>query len=516
MSVSVLIRTDASLQIGTGHVMRCLVLADALREHGAATRFVCREHSGNLIELIRQRGHEARVLTLSGHEDAQQTKAHIGDASVDWLIVDHYALDAQWETSLRPHCRRLMVIDDLADRRHDCDLLLDQTLGRLAADYAGLVPGDCEVLIGPAYALLRPEFAAMRPPSLARREQSQLRHILITMGGVDMDNVTSKVLEALRTCALPPDCRISVVMGATAPHLEAVRENSRNMPWPTLVLSNVQDMATLLAESDLAIGAAGTSSWERCCLGVPSLIAVLAENQQETAAALEGAGAAIGVGDATRPDFGSAIVTTVNRVVAEPAALGRMSANARTVTQGGGAQRVAEAMTSSYGRTVVRPLEQRDLNLVLSWRNHPEVRDYMLTQHEISADEHATWFERASRDPSRCLLIVEEAGAPLGFVQFSGVGSGASEWGFYAAPGAPRGTGRKLGQAALDYAFGPLQLQRVCGQALSHNAASIRFHESLGFSREGVRQQQPLANEPSHAMVCFGLAREQWLSRAKG
>lgn len=167
--------------------------------------------------------------------------------------------------------------------------------------------------------------------------------------------------------------------------------------------------------------------------------------------------------------------------------------------------------------TVVRPMERRDLEIVLSWRNHPEVRNYMLTQHEISPDEHQAWFERASRNLSRSLLIVEEADAPLGFVNFSGVKpGGVSDWGFYAVPGAPRGTGRKLGQAALSYAFGPLMLHKVCGQALDYNEASMHFHENLGFLREGVLRQQALVNAQYHDVVCFGLLRGEWLSRPKG
>lgn len=165
----------------------------------------------------------------------------------------------------------------------------------------------------------------------------------------------------------------------------------------------------------------------------------------------------------------------------------------------------------------VRNLARDDLVTVLAWRNHPAVRRHMLSQHEISLEEHLAWFERASQNESRCLLIVEEGDTPLGFVHFSGVQPGGiSDWGFYAVPDAPRGTGLKLGEAVLDHAFGPLALHKVHGQVLGDNAASARLHEKLGFTREGILRQHAIVNGQYHDMVCFGLLREEWLSRPKG
>lgn len=314
-ALSILFRCDASFDIGTGHVMRCMTLAEALREHGASCCFVCRAHPGNLIDLIRQRGfavcalpHEstwktsetapahAAWLGADWQTDAEQTKAGIGETAIDWLVVDHYALDLRWEKLVRPSCHHLMVIDDLTDRQHDCDMLLDQNLGRSAVDYATLVPNRCTVLAGPRYALLRPEFAAHRAYSLARRTAPQLKHLLITMGGVDKGDATGKTLDVLRVSTLPNDCRISVVMGPYAPWLAQVRERAATMPWSTEVLVNVSDMARLMANSDLAIGAGGSTSWERCCLGLPSVMLVLADNQREVAHALQTEGAAESLG----------------------------------------------------------------------------------------------------------------------------------------------------------------------------------------------------------------------------
>lgn len=311
--MNIAFRTDASVQIGTGHVMRCLTLADALSAQGAECMFICRPHTGHLLDLITQRGHKAVALpglpaeaadangdTAHAHwlgtdwiSDAADTRQALGIETVDWLVADHYALDRRWEQTLRPNCQRLMVIDDLADRSHDCDLLLDQSLGRTAEDYSGLTPGNATRLIGPQYALLRPEFAQLRSASLARRAQPQLKRLLITMGGVDKDNATGQVLDALKACPLPKGLEITVVMGPHALWLPQVQVQARQMPWSTQVLAGVSNMAQLMTDSDLAIGAAGGTASERCCLGLPSLILVLANNQQAGAIALQKLGAGL-------------------------------------------------------------------------------------------------------------------------------------------------------------------------------------------------------------------------------
>lgn len=159
----------------------------------------------------------------------------------------------------------------------------------------------------------------------------------------------------------------------------------------------------------------------------------------------------------------------------------------------------------------IRTMTHDDLPLVLAWRNHIQVRRYMLTQHEISSSEHRSWFTKASQDESRRLLIVEDSCAPIGYVQFSGVAvGGVADWGFYCMPEAPKGTGRKLGTTALNYAFGALQLHKVCGQALAFNNGSIAFHQRLGFAQEGILREQSLIDGEYFSSVCFGLIKREW------
>ena len=373
-------RTDASLQMGSGHLMRCLTLADALKAQGADCHFISREHPGNLLEVIRQRGYKVNSLVAhvppaqaaikrivkevlrpqqepphaawlgsTWQTDAQETAAILASLQPDWLVVDHYALDQRWEEALAPHYRKLLVIDDLADRPHRCDLLLDQNLGSQPEHYAQWVPAHCQVLTGPYYALLRPEFAALRPYSLQRRKpQPALRELLITMGGADQPNATGQVLQALKTCALPADCRITVVMGLTAPWLQNVRELAAQIPWPTKVVVNVNDMAQRMADSDLAIGAAGSTSWERCCLGLPTLMVVLADNQRDIAIGLERAGAAIALDQYNMSKFVYELKNAITKIISNEIFFINLSRAAANVTNGCGTNLVADQMLDKH------------------------------------------------------------------------------------------------------------------------------------------------------------------------
>lgn len=367
--LKVLFRADASLQIGTGHVMRCLTLADALTALGSDCQFICREHQGNLIELIRSKGYITHVLPAraasvhaeapgawkslpphaqwlgtSQEEDAKACEQILIELRPDWLVVDHYALDARWEVALKPHYSKLLVIDDLADRPHDCDVLLDQTLGRSGDEYKALVPVNCQTLCGSQYALLRPEFVALRDYSMRRRVKSEVRQLLITMGGVDNGNATGDVLEALRDCRLPADCNITVILGPTAPWLAEVERKSQQLPWATKVLVGVSDMARLMADSDLAIGAAGSTAWERCCLGLPTVMLLLADNQRGVALGLAQVKAAEVIAEPQA--IRARLPELLNRLVENAEALTSMSKAALSVVDGRGVEAISEIMES--------------------------------------------------------------------------------------------------------------------------------------------------------------------------
>jgi UDP-2,4-diacetamido-2,4,6-trideoxy-beta-L-altropyranose hydrolase len=528
--MKVVFRADASLQIGNGHVMRCLTLAAALRKQGTECHFICREHPGNLIDQVRNRGFAVAALA-EGHPnfqpatqddrslpthapwlgvdwqtDAEATRDVLQSLSPDWLVVDHYALDYIWEQALRSHCAQLMAIDDLADRPHDCDILLDQNLSREAADYAGLVPATCRILAGTRYALLRPEFSALREYSLRRRSPPHLQRLLITMGGADQSDAAGRVLDVLRRYPLPHDCHITVIMGPHAPWLEQVQARTVNLPWPCDVKVGVDNMAELMADSDLAIGAAGGTSWERCVLGLPALIVITAENQRPGAMALSEAHAAIVIGEvnsieACLPKQISALDGTK---------LAQLSEAASLLVDGHGTLRVMSVLLDSCR---IRPMHEKDLANVLQWRNHPDIRRFMYTQHEIALDEHLAWYEQALKDRRRHLLIVEDHCEPLGFVQFTEQGDGVAEWGFYAAPGMPKGSGQKLGSVALNHAFQRLGFHKVCGEAIAFNDRSIAFHRKLGFQDASVLRDGYFDGERYHDVYRFVMLADEWNER---
>jgi UDP-2,4-diacetamido-2,4,6-trideoxy-beta-L-altropyranose hydrolase len=308
----ILIRCDASPSIGSGHVMRCRTLARELSRRGAAITFLCRRQHGDLIGLLEQ---EFPVLTLpqqplaadEGLQDRALYHAWLGcnqvqDAteslqalvkagirSASWLVVDHYGLDAAWEAQMleglaAAAAPRLLVIDDLADRPHEADLLLDQNFFGAATDarYAALVPGHCRQLLGPHYALLGPEYAQLHPLVPPRTE---LQRVLVFFGGVDPANLTGRALEALRAPELS-HLAVDVVLGLQSPHRQTVAELVARRPHTTLH-NPLPSLAGLIARADLAIGAGGSTTWERACLGLPSLVAPIAANQREGSVALE-------------------------------------------------------------------------------------------------------------------------------------------------------------------------------------------------------------------------------------
>ena len=357
-------RADASIRIGSGHVMRCLTLADGLKARGHESCFLARPHEGHLADHIRARGHALVSLPIDGGDrdeadpdgpphaewlggpwtgDATATLAALRGAAPDWLVVDHYALDARWEALVAPACGRMLVIDDLADRPHACDMLLDQNPGRRAADYAALLPAGCETLIGQQFALLRPEFRALRTASLARREAPMLRNILVSMGGIDKDDATSAVLDGIEAAGLPDGVTVTVVSGRDAPWLDKVRRRAADMRLPTEVLAGVRNMAERMMQADLAIGAAGGTAWERCCLGLPSIVIVLAVNQRPGAEALARAGAGWVIDDiaAVRRELPGLLAAA-----AAPATLAQVARRAAGITDGRGAERVCERLLS--------------------------------------------------------------------------------------------------------------------------------------------------------------------------
>ena len=331
--MKVLIRTDASVEIGSGHLMRCLTLADQLRDEGAEVAFVCRDLPGAMFDLLHTRSYRFAKLSWVEEDnalqniDAQETIKAAGRLfpdGIEWLVVDHYELDVEWERMLRPHVCKLMVIDDLANRSHDCDLLLDQNYYRdLDQRYQGLVPEQCVTLLGPAYVLLRPEFADAR--QRLRVRNGTVRRILVFFGGSDSTNQTRKALDALKLISRP-EIAVDIVVGASNPYRDEIQSLSQEMP-NVQYHCQVSNMAELIEAADIAIGAGGATTWERCSLGLPTLTVVFADNQLQTTLDLERLGAIIFLGWANKITT-SDLVCAIESLIENPGLLSDLSERA--------------------------------------------------------------------------------------------------------------------------------------------------------------------------------------------
>ena len=436
----ILFRCDASSSIGSGHVMRCRTLARQLQRHGAEVLFLCRRQPGDLIRLLKQEfvvlslpeqpladsgGLEGRDLYSSWlgctqDQDAAQCLEVLAMAAVrniSWLVADHYGLDAYWEAQLLVGLAagaafpKLLVIDDLADRPHQSDLLLDQNFFGATTQYRyqDLVPSHCRQLLGPHYALLGPEYSQLHPQVGLRKD---LRRVLVFFGGADPDNLTSRALEALLDPDLA-DLEVDVVLGSQSSHREAVEKLVAIRPQTTLY-DPLPSLAGLIAQADLAIGAGGATTWERICLGLPSLVVAIAANQLPFAESLDQAGYLQLMGDSasvTANQIRSALLTKLS----QPSACGIVP----SLTDGWGAPRLTMAMLGLQGSISLRPAASADEALLLHWANDPQVRANSFTMETISSHDHHHWFHQGLSDSNRLLLIASTAeGCPIGQIRF--------------------------------------------------------------------------------------------------
>ncbi len=291
--MNIAFRVDSSSKTGVGHLMRCLTLADELKSKNYQITFICRDLKGNHIHSVqypvfvlpKSESFSSDDLYLehlgaSQQEDADQT-IRVLPRNIDILIVDSYALNIIWHKKLRPYVKKILVIDDLANRQFDCDILLNQNVGSKNEDYKTKVPYDCKLLLGCDYALLQPGFSLLRKKAIEKRKVTKkIKNILISMGGSDLNNVTYNVLQQISD-----NYNVIVVLGSNSPHNEMIKSYSKNKEIKVII--ETKNMPKLIFEADLGIGAGGSSSWERCCLGLPTLLYITAENQRVNAGNLE-------------------------------------------------------------------------------------------------------------------------------------------------------------------------------------------------------------------------------------
>lgn len=503
MSSSVVIRVDASVQMGSGHVMRCATLAEELRSRGATVTFICRTLPGNYINWLLSHKFEVIALPVpvGGMAVAASELAHFSWLGVsleqeiadvrevlshrpvhDCLIVDHYALEEQWEGAARSFANTIMVVDDLADRRHDCDILLDQNfyLG-MQQRYDHLLPLSCKKLLGPAYALLRQEFVVQQ--ARVKPRDAAVQRVLVFFGGIDADNYTEPAIAALARAARP-QVQVDVVIGAQHPARAAIEASCMQHGYECHVQTS--RMAELMAQADLAMGAGGTATWERCCLGLPALTVCVAENQRQ----LVDDAARAGFIYAPRIELGDTLEETFLRhylaLLDNPGLRNFLSRRSLEIVDGRGAARVARLMGSNA--ITLRLATAGDSAAVMAWRNDDAIRAVSRNTAPITAENHQRWFDAVLNDAQRILLIGYHAdGNAAGVVRFDVHDDGA-EVSIYLVPGMQR---RGLGAELLASAEQWLRTARsdikiIRAEVLGDNQPSHRLFLAASYVRDST------------------------------
>lgn len=494
----VAIRADASVATGAGHVMRCAALAAALQAAGSSVLFVCRAQPGDLRAWLAAAGFE--VLTLqprdgSWQADAEATVAALADRAPDWLVVDHYGLDARWETALRRVAPAIMALDDLADRPHDADLLLDQNLAAQPdSRYAGLLPARCVTLLGPRFALLRPDFRAVRDAGAAR--SGAVGRLLCFFGGADAGNETGKALDALALLG-EHGLAVDVVVGAANPHRDLLArrcEAGRGLRFHC----QTGDMARLMGDADLFLGAGGSAVWERCCVGLPGIAVAVAANQVAVAQAAAQAGALCYLG-ASEEVSAARLADALAGLLGAPDAVRAMALRAAQLVDGLGAGRVAQRMREACPAPVVlRRACAADEGSIWEWRNAEPVRMASFDTAPIPADRHHAWFRAVLADPARHLLIAEREGAPIAVLRFDVAGQDA-EVSVFVLPGlAGKGHGGAVLRAGERWLRGALPgIARVRAAIRSDNPASQAVFAKAGYRPCGGNVYQLALQAPA-------------------
>lgn len=478
-------------------MVRCMALAHALTEIGTACVFASRRTLVSGAPIFASAGFPVIELDCPETEESAWLRDALPDGC-DLLVIDHYRRDHRFESACRGWAARILVVDDLADRVHDCDILLDQTLGRESSDYTGLVPERCQLLLGASHALLRPEFPRLRSLALARRGRGNSVHrVLISFGYMDGQGLCIEALSALAQAGFRG--RADVMLGSISPRLEQLLDFIRIVPFEVQVFTDADNVAALMVEADLALGAGGSTSWERCCLGLPTVIVVTADNQSLIARKLEQIGAALLI----EPQ-GDSLARAVEHLLHDAEARGRMAGAAQAVCDGRGTDRcrlgLAEKTYSLGGEVNLRLADSKDTEYIYRLQRIPQVRRYFRNPAAPTWEEHVAWSERVLSDPGVLLHMVECEGRAVGMLRLDSATD--EQWREISIAIHPDEQGRGLGKAALHFVRCAYPAWHLCAEVYSENIASRRIFLAAGFTpcgpdqliSRGMRTGTPVVN----------------------
>ncbi|TPG73670.1 UDP-2,4-diacetamido-2,4,6-trideoxy-beta-L-altropyranose hydrolase [Pseudomonas arsenicoxydans] len=484
----VLIRSDASPTIGSGHIARLLPLARTLRKQGSYVAFACRLLPGHRLDALAGEGFETFALPdRYPDEDPQQAiesmlpwqadidalaQALEGRPAFDWIIVDHYGLDHHWQTAARRWAPRIAVVDDLATRTYDADLLLNQNLSGTPEVYASLLPPDCQTLLGPRFAMLRDEFNCA-----AVEIKPQAKRVLVNFGGFDAAMQTHHAMLAMADLR---DLDVDFVAGADNPAWEQMQVLAADRPnWR--LHSFVSDFYRLMTEADLFVGAGGGTSWERAALGLPTICIAVSNNQQANGVVMATAGAHVYLGPREQVSV-EQLRQAVSFVADNQGLRQSLAEHSRRLVDGRGAQRVAAALAGAVLQ--IRPATLADSTLLFEGRNAEAVRRWSLETGVIDRQAHQNWLTASLSNDHRLLLIAEADDGPVGVLRYDrrGVEAEVSIYLFEDRFGL--GWGRALlarGEAFVTRHWP--QLTAITALVLPSNQPSLKVFREAGFTQ---------------------------------
>lgn len=485
----VLIRADASPAIGTGHVMRCLALAQAWQDSGGRVAFAMAETTAAIERrLIAESCLVFPIAPRAGtQEDSRRAAALAAEQKAQWVVVDGYQFGAEYQEALKAAGFRVLVLEDYGHSgRYSADLVLDQSVCADRSLYENRSP-NTRLLLGPRYCLLRREFVTGRPGERDIRPQAQ--RVLVTMGGSDPGNLTACAIEALGLTDVER-LEVKVVVGGSNPRYELLRQLAEKLrPRPGIkitVQADVADMAELMTWADVAISAAGSTCWELCLSGLPSLLIDAAANQTALARELDRLGCAIHLGG-PREASAAKIAEELGRLARSPELRRSLSQRSRRLVDGHGARRVVAALRHGLR---LRKAQKEDARLLWEWANDPVVRANSFASEPIPWETHVVWFAK-KLDQDGCVLLIAEdqKGTPLGQIRFDASRDGEMYVNLSVAK-EQRGQGLAalLIETGVEEAFGRPGCNRIHALVKPENAASLKAFEAAGFIRSGVEQ----------------------------
>ena len=476
MRENLIIRTDASAEIGTGHAMRCIALAQEWEAGGGNVEFVSATLPDAIIKRINEGGFSMHSLSSEPYteHDASETVNRAKELGASWVVVDGYNFSSEYQKSLKEHDTKVLFIDDYGHADHYfADLILNQNV-YASEDLYKSRETETKLMLGTKFAVLRQEFASGRSE---KEIAPEAKRILVTLGGADPKNVTSKVIEALDVIN---DLEIKIVVGGSNPNLDAVKSVCEGKPIDLIV--DASNMRELMEWADIAVSGGGTTCYELACMGLPTATIILSDNQEKVALGMEEAGAAINLGWYTEVSPES-LSQPLKQLIEDNEKRASLSLAGKKLVDGFGAARVCRTLANE--KVWLRPANLGDAEMILEWTNDPENRAASFSSDLIELPDHIKWFKEKLNNPNNTFFIAhDEEGSPVGQIRFDQEGDAAT----ISVSIAPEHRGKGLGKAIIvlgsQHIFASTNVSHIDAYVKEDNAASQAVFEKAGFEKK--------------------------------